>query len=180
MRHILAWLNCTDYVCRGTMPTSSRKPIAAYLPLVISYGFFCRKDLHTNASSLKLGEQIRVHTAPHLSGRCSHRPLRINLPSSTKRPQFSCIGTAYKQLDKPGFSAPSIDAHRTLGSPFGRAVPEGLRGLIAPISLQFIYRTTAPIPYTKLHSCTNCLHIPLPLPSGGTSTVGRGKGCVQT
>ena len=31
------------------------------------------------------------------------------------------------------------------------------------------------VPYTKPHSCTNCLHIPLPLPSGGTSPVGRGK-----
>ncbi|MBQ2445316.1 MAG: hypothetical protein II272_02630, partial [Oscillospiraceae bacterium] len=38
------------------------------------------------------------------------------------------------------------------------------------------HRPTAPIPHTKLHPSTNCLHIPLPLPSGGTSPGGRGKG----
>ncbi len=87
---------------------------------------------------------------------------------------------AFGLLDKPNFSLrpstptkplalpPSIDTHQALGSPDGRAGAKRLRGL------------TAPIPYTKLHSCTNCLHNPLPLPSGGTSPKGRGKGCEQT
>ena len=63
---------------------------------------------------------------------------------------------------------PSIDTHQALGSPSGRAGAKRLRGL------------TAPILHTKLHSCTNCLHIPLPLPTGGTSPGGRGKSWVQT
>ena len=50
-----------------------------------------------------MAKKLHCIPHPHLSGRSTHRPLRINLPFSTKRPQFSCIGTAYKQLDKPKF-----------------------------------------------------------------------------
>ena len=67
-----------------------------------------------------------------------------------KRCSVSLWGMTHRQ--KPKFNAPSIDAHQALGSPDGRAGAKRLRGL------------TAPIPHTKLHSCTNFLHIPLPLP----------------
>ncbi|MBQ2446290.1 MAG: hypothetical protein II272_07595, partial [Oscillospiraceae bacterium] len=76
------------------------------------------------------------------------------------------------------FNALSIDAHQALGSPSGRAGAKRLRGLTAPIlptSYHQIHRTDSS---HEPHSSTNCLHIPLPLPSGGTSPVGRGKGCV--
>ena len=41
---------------------------------------------------------------------------------------------------------------------------------------QTTHRTTPPIPHTELHPTAYCLHNPLPLPSGGTSPKGRGKG----
>ena len=112
---------------------------------------------------------------------------------------------AFGLLDKSKFTTPSIDTHRTLGSHSGhrcspcpwlslreswREAPERAHCTDSTDKLpteplhrfyrQATLRSTAPIPYTKLHSCTNCLHIPLPLPSGGTSPGGRGKGCVET
>ncbi len=71
---------------------------------------------------------------------------------------------------------PPTDARRGLGSPDRRAGAKRLRGLTAPIS---------PTNYPKnhriniSHECipprTVCT-IPLPLPAGGTSPGGRGKG----
>ena len=81
---------------------------------------------------------------------------------------------------KPAFLALSIDAHQALGSPSGRAGAKRLRGLTAPIlpiNYPQNHRTDSS---HELHSAPHCLHIPLPLPSGGTSPGGRGKAFVQT
>ena len=77
---------------------------------------------------------------------------------------------------KPLALPPSTDARRALGSPFGRAGAKRLRGITAPIRPTNYLQNHCTNFSHLLHSCTNCLHIPLPLPSGGTSPGGRGKG----
>ena len=86
---------------------------------------------------------------------------------------------------------PSIDAHRTLGAPSvhrcppspwlslresWREAPERAhctdsthklpKESLHRFYLQSIHKTTAPIPYTKLHPITHCLHDPSPPPFG--------------
>ena len=115
--------------------------------------------------------KLSAHPSPPPFGRYLSRRERQGLCANFKQPH------------KPQFIALSIDTHRTLGSPDRRAGAKRLRGLTALIPptnylqnhrtdstdrlpsdplhrfyLQSIHRTTAPIPYTKLHSCTNCLH----------------------
>ena len=93
------------------------------------------------------------------------------------KPKFILPSTdAHRTLALP----PSIDTHRTLGSPFGRAGAKRLRGLTAPILPTSYPQNHRNDSSHELHAYTNCLHIPLPLPSGGTSPGGRGKGWVQT
>ena len=83
---------------------------------------------------------------------------------------------AHRTLGSP----PSIDAHQALGSPSGRAGAKRLRGLTAPIPPTNYPQTHPTDSSHELHPSPHCLHIPLPLPSGGTSPGGRGKSRVQT
>ena len=93
--------------------------------------------------------KLSAHPSPPPFGRYLSRRERQELRANLKQPH------------KPQFNAPSIDAHRTLGSPSGRAGAKRLRGLTAPIPIQ---NYVSPITV-----CTTF-----------SSSVRRGKSCVQT
>ena len=80
--------------------------------------------------------ELSAHPSPPPFGRYLSRRERQELCANLKR------------NDKPKFIAPSTNAHRTLGSPSGRAGAKRLRGLTAPI---------LPISYPQIH-CTDSLY----------------------
>ena len=148
--------------------------------------------------------ELSAHPSPPPFGRYLSRRERQELCANFKQCENRDLTLRLPMLTKPLALPPSIDTRQALGSPSGRAGAKRLRGLTAPIlpknyplnhrtdsihgltieqphqfHPQTTPRTAAPIPYTKLHSSTDCLHIPLPLPLGGTSPGGRGKSCVQ-
>ena len=114
----------------------------------------------------------QIHCTDSLYETASHYPrsARPLSPSLREVPLPKGRGKglrgSFKQLDKSKLNAPSIDTHQALGSPSGRAVPKGLRGLTAPIPPTSYPQSRCTNSLYKLHSSTHCLHDPSPPPFG--------------